>query len=172
MTLFAPAPSGAQVAGGWSFQDDAFAELWFHGLAVIGLHGFGTLPLYDPTYALAVREERAGAGLAPTPLERQRATFLAAFQGDDAFEVVHFVPLYLAGADPEAALRALRTVAALPPGTPDTEGATRLGAPRAVASGPARAAREATSHPAWRTSRSGGSGARRSTCARRTALAR
>jgi hypothetical protein len=31
----------------WSFENDAFAELWFHGLAVIGFHGFGPVPSYD-----------------------------------------------------------------------------------------------------------------------------
>jgi hypothetical protein len=27
----------AQTAPAWSFEDDAFAELWFHGMAVVGV---------------------------------------------------------------------------------------------------------------------------------------
>lgn len=123
-----PLPGTAQATGGWSFQDDAFTDLWFHGLAMVGLHGQGAAPLYDPAYAAAVRSERARAGLPPTRLEGDRGTLLRSFQGDEAFDVLHFVPLYVAGAGREEALRALRAVAAAPAGEPGVTGPARLGA--------------------------------------------
>ena len=127
-------PAAAQSSVAWSFSDDAFSDLWFHGLAVVGYHGFGTAPLYDPEYALAARRDRAEAGLGATTLERQRATFLGAFQGDDAYEVFHFVPLYFAGAGREAAMRVLKEVASGARGLPETPGSpTYLG--REVVSG-------------------------------------
>lgn len=118
-------PVSAQGPGGWAFQDDAFADLWFHGLAVVGFHGDGAAPLYDPGYADAVR--RARAGEAATLLEARRGALLDAFRSDPAFEVLHFVPLYLAGVGREGALRALRAVADAPRGVPASEAAARLG---------------------------------------------
>lgn len=109
------APSRAQ---GWTFQSDAFAELWYHGLAVVGYYGFGTLPLYDPGYVLRTRDERAESGSAPTPLDQTRSQLLSALQSDEAFEVFHFIPAYFHGAGVTSALEALASVAALPSGTP------------------------------------------------------
>lgn len=105
----------------WRFEDDAFADLWFHGLAVVGYYGFGPMPLYDPGYVLGLSgtlpSGEPGAG-GPTPLSRDRAAFLQAFQADDAFEVLHFVPLYFHGAGRDAALSALRRIAQAPSGVP------------------------------------------------------
>ncbi len=126
-----PGPLGAQsVAGpGWAFVDEPFADLWFHGLAVVGFHGFGPMPLYDPSYALAVERDREARGLGPTSLRRERARLLSAFQADEAFEILHFVPLYFEGASTTDALDALRAVADQPDGTPTPRGLhTRFGA--------------------------------------------
>lgn len=125
---FAPSASAQWAADSWTVEAPAFADLWFHGLSVVGLHGFGTVPLYSPDYALEARADRAGAGLDATSLERQRAPLLRAFQSDDAFEVFHFVPLYFAGVDRAAAMSALRSIAegdgGLPPaGDPSYVGA-------------------------------------------------
>jgi hypothetical protein len=112
-------PAAAQnTPSGWTFEGDAFADLWFHGLSIVGFYGFGPAPLYDPAYALQARQERASQGLQATPLETERARFLAAFSGDDAFEVLHFVPVYFQGADRDAAMQALRAIARAPGGTP------------------------------------------------------
>jgi len=126
--LLSPAtPALGQSEAGWSFENDAFADLWFHGLAVLGLHGFGPMPLYDPAYTLASRAERNAAGLEPTPLEERRAEFLGLFQRDEAFEILHFVPLYFGGASVEASLKALSDVASTAEGVPSFTAETRLG---------------------------------------------
>ncbi|MGD8321063.1 MAG: hypothetical protein PVJ02_11420, partial [Gemmatimonadota bacterium] len=106
----------------WTFGDDAFADLWFHGLAVVGFYGFGPFPLYDPDYALAAAAERRADGTRETPLELRRGDFRGSFQRDEAFEILHFVPLYFAGRDPREALRSLSAVASLAPGTLPQEG--------------------------------------------------
>jgi len=103
---------------GWHFEDDSFADLWFHGLAVVGYFGFGPMPLYDPGYVLQARQDRAAQGLQATALETQRARFLGAFSGDDAFEILHFLPAYFRGAGRSSAMQALASVARTPSGMP------------------------------------------------------
>jgi hypothetical protein len=122
-----PAPLAAQTSRGWAFEDDAFADLWFHGLAVTGFYGFGPFPLYDPDYTSTLRRELRAAGAARTSLEEDRADLLAHFRSDDAFEVLHFLPLYFHGAGRQEALTALTEVSATPRGPPQTSGATRFG---------------------------------------------
>lgn len=92
---------------GWTVERDAFADLWFHGLAVVGFDGFGTIPLYDPGYGWAATAHRARLS-GPTPLEQARGRILASFAADPSYEVLHFVPLYLAGMPEGAALDMLR----------------------------------------------------------------
>ena len=123
------APAPAQGAGpGWNFESDAFADLWFHGLAVVGFHGFGPSPLYDPAYALQARQQRSRQGLPATALETQRARFLTIFTNDDAFEILHFVPLYFQGAGRWSAMEALRSIARTPSGMPPvTDERARVG---------------------------------------------
>ncbi|MEQ9398107.1 MAG: hypothetical protein RJQ04_02975, partial [Longimicrobiales bacterium] len=76
---------------------DALAEAWFHGLAAVGLTGFGAWPLVAP----------------PEPPNGARAAAVGlrdALEADPAFEVLHFLPLYMRGADAGAALGALQRV--------------------------------------------------------------
>ena len=122
-------PSSAQESdAGWTFENDGFAELWFHGLAVVGYYGFGPMPLYDPGYVLDARSDRQARGLEATPLEGDRATFLRAFQNDDAFEVLHFVPAYYRGAGRSSAMESLKAVAEAPSGVPPVrDEAARVG---------------------------------------------
>ncbi|HVX41762.1 MAG TPA: hypothetical protein VHB25_19535 [Gemmatimonadaceae bacterium] len=96
----------AATNAGWIIGRDAFAELWFHCLAVVGYRGDGEYPFYDPRYAIRVRGAKAGAGI-ETPLELSAGTFRRAFERDSAFEVLHFVPLYFVGRAPEAAVAEL-----------------------------------------------------------------
>lgn len=123
-----PLRAGAQNVH-WIVGRDAFADLWFHCLAVIGSHGTGEYPFYDPKYALRVRGAKAHAGIATT-LDVNASTFRRAFDRDSAFEVLHFVPLYFVGRAPDAVLdeltagtsAAARAVRAALPG--DAERAT------------------------------------------------
>jgi len=123
-----PATARAQQSVGWRFEDDAFADLWFHGLDVVGFQGFGPLPLYAPGYALSARAVRVEAGVGETRLERGKAELLAAFEADGGFEILHFVPLYFRGAARIATLDALSAVAARSAGLPETSAETRFGA--------------------------------------------
>jgi len=106
-----PLPGGArgavaQQSGGWTFTSDPFADLWFHGLAIVGFDGFGRVPLYDAEYAWDVTAARRG-DTSPSELELARGELLAALMSDPAFEVLHFVPLYFADAPVDMALDAL-----------------------------------------------------------------
>ncbi|MCG6955907.1 MAG: hypothetical protein LJF04_07940, partial [Gemmatimonadetes bacterium] len=122
-----PAPVAAQASRGWTFEGDAFADLWFHGLAVTGFYGFGPFPLYDPAYAAAVRRQDREAGSPPTALEKDRRDLLTSFQSSDLFEVLHFVPLYFHGASRRETLGALRAIAATSRGSPEASSTTRFG---------------------------------------------
>lgn len=95
----------------WTVERDPFADLWFHGLAMVGFDGFGAIPLYDPGYGWAAAAHRATLG-GPTPLEQTRGRILASFAADPSYEVLHFVPLYLAGMPEGAALDMLQRLGA------------------------------------------------------------
>jgi len=124
---WAPASAAAQESTGWRFDDDAFADLWFHGLAVAGFYGFGPFPLYSPAYVSWARRDLGPSTPSPTPLERDRRELLTRFQGNDLFEVLHFVPMYFHGASREESMAALRAIAATSGSAPETTPATRFG---------------------------------------------
>jgi hypothetical protein len=102
--LQAQAPRGA-----WVVRRDAAADLWFHGLALAGAHGFGSLPLTDPGYAARVRAAKAGAPV--SRLDRAVDGFRAAFAADSAFEVLQFVPVWMPLVDHRSVAAAMRRVA-------------------------------------------------------------
>jgi hypothetical protein len=90
----------------WTVARDAFVDLWFHCLAIIGYEGYGPLALYDAGYADRVREiDRSFGG---TTLRQQAAELRSALVADSAFEVLHFLPLYFIGQDPALVVSALR----------------------------------------------------------------
>lgn len=95
----------------WRVLPLPHVDLWYHGLAVTGFDGAGPDPLYDPSYAPRVRELQEELGVYPSDLDRDAPRFLAAFQSDSAFELLHFVPLYFASAGPDRMLDALAQVA-------------------------------------------------------------
>jgi hypothetical protein len=125
--IVTPPPAAAQKASGWTFEDDAFADLWFHGLAVTGFYGFGPFPLYDPDYAVTARRRDREPRSLPTALERDRRDLLTSFHSTDLFEVLHFVPLYFHGASRREALAALSAIPATSRGSPGPSPATRFG---------------------------------------------
>ena len=87
-----PDEASAQDAGAWEIRTDPFADLWFHGLATVGFHGFGAVPMYAPELV-----DPSGG----------RAALLTAFHSDPAYEVLHFVPLFMVDAPVGPALDAL-----------------------------------------------------------------
>jgi hypothetical protein len=93
----------------WMVRRDAAADLWFHGLALAGAHGFGSLPLTDPAYA--ARAVAAKAGTPASGLDRSLDRFRAAFAADSAFEVLQFVPVWAAMVDHRTVAEAMRAVA-------------------------------------------------------------
>lgn len=96
-----------QSAIAWTVTSDAFTDLWFHCLAVIGYEGYGPLALYDQAYAARIRAEKRRAGIT-SRLDVNSAELRAVFERDSAFEVLHFVPLYFVGREPLVVLRELR----------------------------------------------------------------
>ena len=98
----------------WIVASDAATNLWFHSLAVLRVNGPGTLPFYDTRYAERVSEEKARGGIAPSRLDRDAARLRRAIMADSAFELLHFLPLYLDRMSPEDLPRFLRHVAADP----------------------------------------------------------
>jgi hypothetical protein len=100
----------------WIVASDAATDLWFHSLAVLGVNGPGTLPFYDAGYARTVSREKAGRGIAPSVLDRDGERLRHAIMADSAFELLHFLPLYLDRMSPEGLPRFLRQAAAPNPG--------------------------------------------------------
>lgn len=100
---------------GWIVASDATTDLWFHALAVLGVDGPGTLPFYDTRYAQRVSDEKARRGIAPSRLDRDAARLRRTIMADSAFELLHFLPLYLDRMSPEDLPRFLRDAAAQRP---------------------------------------------------------
>lgn len=100
-----------QGTAGWRFAAVEHVDLWFHGLALIGLSGDGTLPLYDPEYGAHITSTKRAAGAWPTALDERAGTLREALAADPGFELLHFLPLYFAAGDRTGVLRAVREVA-------------------------------------------------------------
>lgn len=104
----APRPATAQrEPPRWVISRDAFAELWYHGLATVGVDSYGALPLYSAAHVRRVRETKRTRGIV-TRLDSSARMLHAAFANDSAFDALHFAPLYFVGVDPGIVLDALR----------------------------------------------------------------
>lgn len=108
----APVQADAMEPSGWRVVSSPFADLWYHGLAVVGYHGFGPHPLYDVAYGRRAVRERP-----QSPLAVEGPGILSALEQDSAFELLHFIPVYLVDAGPREALDGLRRVAGARPGS-------------------------------------------------------
>lgn len=97
------------VSEGWQVALSPAADLWFHGLAVVGAETPGAFPSYNPRYVAAIRAEKERLGVYPTRLD-EIAQRLAADIADERFGVLHLVPLYFHRVAPEALLDALEAV--------------------------------------------------------------
>ena len=95
----------------WRFNSVESANLLFHGLAVVGVQGFSSLPLYDRAYAERVLEAKEANGVYPTSLDRQAGSFREAFENDSTFELLHFLPLYFGPVQPSTVVDVLTEVA-------------------------------------------------------------
>lgn len=114
--LFAPEFGNAQSLQGttsdssWIVASAAHVDLWYHGLATLGLEDEGALELYDPNYAAMITEEKRRRGLYPTKLDEigsRLAHDIARWIPDD---IIHFVPLYFATAGLAEMFEALHDV--------------------------------------------------------------
>lgn len=104
----APASGSAQASPvHWVVKRDAFADLWYHGLATVGSERFGALPLYSAAHVRASRDAKRRLGLG-SPLDASARSLRASLARDSAFEVLHFVPPFFVGEDPGDVLAALR----------------------------------------------------------------
>ncbi len=85
----APAiPAAAQppaAAPSWRVTTLDHVDLWYHGVALLGVAVPEPAGLYDAAYAPAVRRLRAQLRVAATPLERASRDLASTFQREPAF---------------------------------------------------------------------------------------
>lgn len=95
----------------WAVVAEPNIDLWFHGLAVVGVRGFAPLPLYNEEYVRQIQVAKRAAGVPATELDRLIPRMREAFARDSALELFHVMPLYFPGMAPEAMLDELESVA-------------------------------------------------------------
>jgi hypothetical protein len=112
-------PSVAQVTAdqqaaeqGWRVRSNRAADLWFHGLAVVGLGMDDLFQLYHPDYVEQVRRAKRELGIYPTPLDSLADELLLKMEEEPELGALHFAPLHFPGASLDEMFRALIAVAA------------------------------------------------------------
>ncbi len=112
-------PAAAQEPGArWSVAADPSMDLWFHGMALIGVQGPGGAPLYHVGYASEVGGEKDRRGIGPTPLDRALPALRAAVAGEEELELLHFLPLYFPGVSRSGLLQAVEAISVAGSGVP------------------------------------------------------
>ena len=115
------------------FSFGTLPGLWFHGMALVDPIGPGPVPLYDPGYPARAARAREDLAIRTPPLSGRIGDFRRLFRSDQAFEVLHFLPLYFPGAGRTEAFEALTELARTVSGPPNTISTrTRFGT-RAIA---------------------------------------
>jgi hypothetical protein len=111
-------PSVAQVTAdqqaaeqGWRVRSNRAADLWFHGLAVVGLGMDDLFQLYHPDYVEQVRRAKRELGIYPTPLDSLADELLLKMEEEPELGALHFAPLHFPGASLDEMFRALIAVA-------------------------------------------------------------
>jgi len=110
-TLQDEVPATVQGQEGWRVVLSPAADLWYHGLAVIGAETLGPLPAYSDEYVELIKQEKERLGLYPTQLDSLAAELAAEISADDQLLILHSVPLYFHGVGPERMLEALEALA-------------------------------------------------------------
>ena len=98
------------AASQWQVRSSAAVDLWYYGLASVGFSGPGSVSWYNTDFAAAVRDEQRNRTRSESILEKDRASFAAAFSRDTVFEALHFLPLYYAGDDGSRLIASLRSL--------------------------------------------------------------
>jgi hypothetical protein len=111
LVVASPAHAQLPVPGAWTFVSSPHADLWFHGLAVVGFEGFTPVPLYSRDYAAQVRAAKTERGMAPTALDSLAGALRGSLERDSTFELFHFIPLYFGVSSVTEMLGALNDVA-------------------------------------------------------------
>ena len=100
-----------ELDGGWVIFADPRVDLWYHGLAMVGLNADEEFPLYNTEYIDRVRAAKAEMGIAPTPLDAGAERLREELEKDPAFQLFHFIPLYFPNTSIDRMFQALRAVA-------------------------------------------------------------
>lgn len=101
----------AQPDSGWIVHASPSVDLWFHGMAMLGLYDQNApLPLYSDTYAEEVREAKRARGIV-TALDSLAPELRRDFFRGEGTELFHFVPLYFPRTAPTRMLAVLSAVA-------------------------------------------------------------
>jgi hypothetical protein len=75
-----PAQTPQRAGPAWRVESRAHADLWFHGLAMVGFEGFAPLPLSSADYADRMRAAKRAACVYPTPLDTLVSRLQSAFE--------------------------------------------------------------------------------------------
>lgn len=100
-----------QADSGWVVYASPAVDLWFHGMAVLGLYDQDApLPFYNEAYTEEVREAKRARGLV-TALDSLGPELRRDFFRAGAPELFHFMPMYFPRTRASRMLTALRAVA-------------------------------------------------------------
>ena len=95
---------------GWVVSSGPHVDLWYHGLAIVGLDQDAGLELYSPGYVERVNGAKQALGVYPTALDRAADDLRDGFEADRVFQSLHFLPLFFPTATPDQMLRGLNAV--------------------------------------------------------------
>lgn len=86
-------------------------DLWYHGLATIGVEDEQSLPKYNPDYAAEMSRIKRDLGVFPTALDSTSDYFRSQLESLEEVDFFDMAPLYFPTSTPEEMLSALEAVA-------------------------------------------------------------
>jgi len=95
----------------WSVRALPQVDLWYHGLAIVGVERAELLAQYDQEYASAIEQAKRDRGLVATRLDSLAEYFREEFGSKSEFRFLDQMPLFFQEATPEQMLAALEAVA-------------------------------------------------------------
>jgi hypothetical protein len=95
----------------WSVRARPQIDLWYHGLAIIGVEREELLSMYDREYAGAIAQAKRARGIAATRLDSLADYFRSQFESSSEFRFLDQLALFFEDATLEQMLAALEAVA-------------------------------------------------------------
>lgn len=98
-------------SGHWSVRLKPQIDLWYHGLAIVGVDREDLLSRYDRDYAGKIARAKQNRGIGATRLDSMAGYFRSQFGSKSEFRLLDQLPLFFGDATPEQMLTALAAVA-------------------------------------------------------------